>query len=90
MAHPTHEQLQERIQKAQDTVKVGAKYIHYKNPNNQYEVVAVGFLEATEEPCVIYKALYGTGFTWVRSFNDWDTDIETENGTVKRFKKVSN
>lgn len=38
--------------------QVWDRYIHYKNPDKQYEIVCVGKLKDTKEDMVAYRALY--------------------------------
>ena len=45
MGHLSHEELLKRIEDAKTKVEVGAKYYHYKNPDNHYRVEGVGFIE---------------------------------------------
>ena len=40
------------------------RYRHFKG--NEYEVIAVARHSETEEPMVVYRALYGEGGIWVR------------------------
>ena len=58
-------------------------YKHFKGA--RYEVI--GFAKHTEtlEDLVIYKAITGKHETWCRPLEMWDTDIEIEGKTVKRF-----
>lgn len=88
MAHLSHEELNKLLKKVSESVEIGQIYCHYKNPDNKYEVVALGFLEASETPCVAYKALYGEGFVWVREFDDWMSVVQTDLGEVRRFQLV--
>lgn len=57
--HLSEQELIQGQKNAKAQVEVGAKYFHYRNPSRQYEVVGLGVLEATQEPCVFYKALTG-------------------------------
>ncbi|OGL66403.1 hypothetical protein A2856_01775 [Candidatus Uhrbacteria bacterium RIFCSPHIGHO2_01_FULL_63_20] len=61
-------------------------YEHYKG--NCYEVIAEGKIEATLEPCVIYRALYGEGDVWVRPTADFLAEVEKDGVRVPRFRKV--
>lgn len=89
MAHISDDQLAERIIKAEKKVKVGAQYVHYKHSNQSYTVIALGLLEGTEEPCVVYRRNDEPKLTWVRSVNDWLSSVETEDGSrVPRFSKI--
>ena len=68
------------------------KYKHYKG--GEYEVIGIGRIEVTMEECVIYKALYETkdfpmGSLWVRTVAVFGEDVETAEGIVPRFRRVS-
>ena len=88
MAHLGLDQLQERVEQAKSLVEVGGIYFHYKNSDKYYAVESVGLLEESEDPCVIYRALYGKGLVWVRPLGDFYGEVETEKGNVKRFSKI--
>lgn len=55
MAHTkTHQDIEKEIQKAQNEVKIGGIYAHYKHPENRYKVLALATQEATDNLCIIY------------------------------------
>lgn len=88
MTHLDEKQLNRLLEKAKSKTKVGDIYYHYKNPQHYYVIDSVGLLEASEEPCVAYRALYGRKFLWVRTFNEF-TKVENLNGKhVRKFTKV--
>ncbi|HAG27553.1 TPA: DUF1653 domain-containing protein [Patescibacteria group bacterium] len=64
------------------------EYEHYKG--GRYEVIANAIYESTEEPVVVYKALYDNSMSeyWVRTELDFNSEVEFEGKTVPRFKKV--
>ena len=62
------------------------KYRHYKG--NFYEVLSLATHSETLEPMVVYKALYGEQGIWVRPASMWNEEVETPDGTVKRFEYV--
>jgi hypothetical protein len=66
-------------------MKLG-KYRHYKG--NFYEVLSLATHSETLEPMVVYKALYGEQGIWVRPASMWNEEVETPDGTVKRFQYV--
>ena len=88
MAHLTQKELVSIISNAKKRVSAGSKYYHYKHPEQHYEILAVGLLEAKEKPCIVYKALYGEGIVWVRDIDNFLEKIETQNGKVRRFSLV--
>lgn len=59
-------------------------YRHYKG--NRYRVEGIALHSESVEPMVIYRALYGTGETWVRPARMWNEMVKTENKTVSRFE----
>jgi hypothetical protein len=90
MAHKTQEKLLSDLQNLNSKVKVGDKFFHYKHPDSFYRIVAVGLIEATEEPCVVYQAEYGDKITWVRTEAEFFGKVTLDNGEkVDRFSKIS-
>jgi len=77
-------ELNKQNSRARKKVEVGGIYYHYKDPDKCYVVESVGFLENTEELCVIYRALYGKGIVWVRTLDNF---LEKVDGKM-RFRKV--
>lgn len=72
------------------TIPLGV-YRHYRG--NEYEIVAVGRWEATEEPVVVYRALYdtpdvGSAAVWVRPVTSFLETITHEGVVIQRFTKV--
>jgi hypothetical protein len=45
--------LAKEIEQAKTKVTIGASYRHHKSADKIYEVIGLGFLEATDELCVI-------------------------------------
>jgi hypothetical protein len=68
-----------------DRPKDGDLYEHYKG--YRMEIVATGFLEDTETPCVIYRSL-ARGTIWVRTANNFLEAVEHNGKIVPRFKKI--
>jgi len=61
----------------------GDTYRHYKG--GLYTIVATGFLEDTETPCIVYKS-QKLGIIWVRTAKNFLETIEHDGVTVQRFK----
>ena len=81
--------LLSELNKLKQRISVGDKFYHYKHPKQFYTILAVGFVEATEEPCIVYQSNYGDGFTWVRTEKEFFSKAVLENGVeVDRFTKV--
>ncbi len=86
--HTPYSELQARVRDAEKKVVVGAKYYHYKNPQELYDLVGVGLLEATEQPCVMYRN-EEKGVTWVRTLENFLEDVEVDGKKAPRFTKAS-
>lgn len=63
----------------------GDHYRHYKG--GEYEVVATGFLEDTETPCVAYRSLE-KDIVWVRTAKNFLETVEHNGEIVPRFIKI--
>ena len=80
--------LEEMIEDAKTKVTVGADYWHYKSRDKVYKIIDLGFIEATDEICVIYKAQYGKGLTFIRPLSIWLEKVDWNGETVPRFTKL--
>jgi hypothetical protein len=87
--HKTHEQLHKELEEAKNKVKVGGIYSHYKYPENTYEVLNLGFREATDEVCVIYQATYNKQLIFIREVKSWLESPELNGVRVPRFKLLN-
>ena len=65
-----------------DRPEIGQIYRHYKG--GLYEIVATGFLEDTEAPCVVYRSVIKR-ITWVRTAKNFLEEIEYEGAKQPRF-----
>lgn len=86
--HKNHHQLHQELEEAKKVVEVGGIYSHYKYPENIYQVVNLGFIEATDEVCVIYQATYDKDLVFIRPLNSWLETSEWKGKTTLRFKKI--
>ncbi len=86
--HKSQDELLKEIDDAKKLIKVNGIYSHYKSLDNHYRVVDIAILEATDEPCVIYKALYGNNITFVRAVSVWIQKVEFNDTVVPRFSEV--
>ena len=75
---PTYEEVQR-------TIPPG-RYRHFKG--KEYEVLYVARNSETEEPMVVYRALYGEQGIWVRPAAMWLETVERNGETYRRFEKV--
>ena len=62
------------------------KYRHFKG--KEYEVIGIARHSETEEPMVVYRALYGDHGIWVRPVAMWNETVERDGRTYRRFVKV--
>lgn len=62
------------------------RYRHFKG--NEYEVIAVARHSETEEPMVVYRALYGDYGLWVRPAKMWNEQIVRDGKMYTRFTKI--
>ena len=62
------------------------RYRHFKG--NEYEVVGIARHSETEEPLVVYRALYGEHGLWVRPAAMWNELITRDGKTFRRFEKT--
>lgn len=68
------------------------KYRHYRG--GEYDVIAVGRYESTEEPIVIYRALYdapdvGPNAVWARPVAEFLGTVTVDGQTIPRFTYVA-
>ena len=62
------------------------KYRHFKGM--EYEVIGVARHSETEEPMVVYRALYGEGGLWVRPLSMWNEQVDRDDYHGPRFSYV--
>lgn len=62
------------------------EYRHFKR--KEYEVIGIAMHSETEEPMVIYRALYGEGGLWVRPASMWNEIVERDGKMYKRFYRL--
>lgn len=63
----------------------GQIFRHYKG--DKYEIVATGFLEDSEAPCVIYRSVE-KNIVWVRTAKNFLESVEHEGIQQARFASV--
>ena len=63
-------------------LKLG-KYRHFKGM--EYDVIGLARHSETEEPLVVYRALYGEGGLWVRPLAMWNEEVNREDYKGPRF-----
>ena len=62
------------------------RYRHFKG--NEYEVVGIARHSETEEPMVVYRALYGEGGIWVRPASMWNEVVTRIGKSYTKRKQV--
>ena len=64
-------------------------YHHYKG--YKYKVIANGLLEATQQPVVVYQALYDNPLSsvWVRPEQEFLDAVHVDGKLVPRFSFIS-
>ncbi len=88
--HKTGEELREELKKANELIEVGAKYYHYKHPEDTYTISGLIIIEADDSVGVLYSADYDRlkGITFVRPLDSFIDQVEVEGKLVNRFSKV--
>ena len=59
-------------------------YRHYKG--HSYEVIGLAHHSETEQPLVVYRALYGDYGLWVRPLAMFSETVEVQGEPVPRFE----
>lgn len=59
------------------------RYRHFKG--NEYEVLYLATHSETQEPMVVYRALYGERGIWVRPASMWNETVVRDGVAYKRF-----
>ncbi len=77
------------LEKLKTQIPIGARYFHYKNPNQFYTIVSHGIIEATEEPAIIYQAEYDDQTTWIRPVSVFLEEVEWQGKKVQRFTRIN-
>ena len=67
------------------TIPLG-RYRHFKG--KEYEVIGIARHSETEEPMVVYRALYGEGGLWTRPASMWNETVERGGKTYRRFYRL--
>ena len=67
-------------------MQVKGVYKHFKG--NKYEALGLAKERESDEIYVLYRKLYGDMSYWIRPYEMFFSEKETENGKVKRFTKL--
>lgn len=68
-----------------EELKIG-RYRHFKG--KEYRLLLVARHSETEEPMVVYQALYGDRGFWVRPASMWCETVERNGERVPRFAYI--
>ena len=63
------------------------RYRHYKG--REYEVIGEARHSETEEPFVVYRALYGEKALWIRPLAMFRGMVTVDGRTVPRFQRLT-
>jgi len=74
-----------RYEEAVSAIPPG-RYRHFKG--REYEVIGIARHSETEEPMVVYRALYGDYGIWVRPASMWNETVERGGQTYRRFYRL--
>ena len=74
-----------QYEEAVNTIPPG-RYRHFKG--RDYEVICIARHSETEEPLVVYKALYGDGGVWCRPAHMWNEQITRGGVSYRRFYRL--
>ena len=66
-------------------MKLG-RYRHFKG--GEYEVIGIARHSETDEPMVVYRALYGDGGLWVRPEAMFQDTVERDGQIKPRFEYI--
>jgi len=75
---------------AQEQIKVGDVYYHYRDPQKIYQIVSLALDTQNEENAsilVIYQSLQEDKAVWSRPLADFLSIVEVEDTTIKKFTK---
>ena len=62
------------------------RYRYFKG--KPYEVISIARHSETEEPMVVYRALYGEGGLWTRPASMWNEEVTRDGKTYHRFYRL--
>ena len=62
------------------------RYRHFKG--NEYQLLCLARHSETQEPMVVYQALYGDRGIWVRPAEMWGEHVERDGYSGPRFQYI--
>jgi hypothetical protein len=87
--HKSQEELKKALGNAEEQVKTGSVYSHYKRPEETYIVLHLAITEADDTLCVIYQAQYGEKLIFTRPLTSWLGRVSWKGLTVQRFALIA-
>jgi hypothetical protein len=92
MTRTSHQELANRVQGAEVKVVPGAVYYHWRNPQQHYRVLSIGYTEWDETMVVIYQQInHPQALVWVRRLrgeDGWLTPVLQNGIDIPRFQAV--
>ena len=88
MERVSQEYLRHELREAEALIEKGARYVHFKNPEQEYRIVGFAVREDTNEVCVIYEGQYGERIPFIRTLKNFTETVEHDGSTVPRFRRV--
>lgn len=80
VTHLSTKALLKELARARAQVHVGEHYVHYRYPNNLYQVVGLTIIEATQSVGVLYKKVSSThgleAVVWMRPLSSWVEQVD--------------
>ena len=91
MEKKSFEELSRMIEDAEERVKIGGIYSHYKNRENTYRVESILVIQEPQSIGVVYKALYDDheNVKFVRPYEEFTEQVEVDGEMVDRFQLVN-
>lgn len=68
-----------------DRPKDGQRFRHYKG--GEYQIVATGFIEESEVPCVVYRSQL-KNIVWVRTAQNFFETVNVDGEAKPRFTPI--
>lgn len=88
MAHKEQGQLLNDLEELKAHIKIDDTFVCPGFPETDYVVTNLGFIEDTEEPCLIYKKKQDGQISWVRTLSEYQNkDILSTNKTKDQLTK---
>ncbi|HYE23244.1 MAG TPA: DUF1653 domain-containing protein [Candidatus Paceibacterota bacterium] len=88
MEHLSELELRHRLSEAEALVEKGARYAHYKHPEQSYSVIGFAIREDSQDVCVIYEAEYGETIPFIRTLASFVESVEVDGVSVPRFSRL--